>query len=519
MAKFKILITTSGIGSRLGELTDYVNKSLVRVGDKPALSLIIENYPKNCEFVITLGHYGKHVKEFLNVTYPEHNFTFVKVDNYEGRGSSLGYSILQAKKYLQCPFIFNACDSLLYDNSIIKEYLNSDVNFCLGGNREDSSQYTTLIIDNNKVKEIKNKGELNFDYAYTGICGIKDYNIFWDTLSDCYKENPNNTALYEGYVINKMLKMQIEFAFFKSEHWLDIGNVGELEKTRKLFSPFAEVLEKKEESIYFFDEHVVKFFSDSQICTNRVQRSKYLAGMIPKIVSHGENFYKYKKVNGNLLAKTITNTKFENLLKWSKNNLWKNKKHEDFSNLCYNFYIDKTINRISKFLNGEKDISRRINGIEIPPVEELFNSIDFNWLCDGVPSGFHGDFILDNILEIDNGFCLLDWRQDFGGNLSTGDIYYDLAKLNHNLLINHEIVNKKLYNHSNENCYIMCNSKLLDCKKILKDFITNNNYDYKKVEVLTSIIWINMAPLHEYPFNEFLFNFGKLNLYRALQND
>jgi len=44
-----------------------------------------------------------------------------------------------------------------------------------------------------------------------------------------------------------------------------------------------------------------------------------------------------------------------------------------------------------------------------------------------------------------------------------------------------------------------------------------NGYDLKKVEVLTSIIWINMAPLHEYPFNNFLFNFGKYNLYKNLK--
>ena len=35
--------------------------------------------------------------------------------------------------------------------------------------------------------------------------------------------------------------------------------------------------------------------------------------------------------------------------------------------------------------------------------------------------------------------------------------------------------------------------------------------------MLTSIIWINMAPLHEYPFNNFLFNFGKYNLYKNLK--
>ena len=47
MVDHKVLITTSGIGSRLGKLTDFTNKSLVRIGDKPAISHIVEYYPKN----------------------------------------------------------------------------------------------------------------------------------------------------------------------------------------------------------------------------------------------------------------------------------------------------------------------------------------------------------------------------------------------------------------------------------------------------------------------------------------
>ena len=58
----------------------------------------------------------------------------------------------------------------------------------------------------------------------------------------------------------------------------------------------------------------------------------------------------------------------------------------------------------------------------------------------------------------------------------------------------------------------------MECKNILKKFVKDNGYDYNKVEVLTSIIWINMSPLHEYPFNTFLFNFGKYNLYKNLKS-
>ena len=85
-------------------------------------------------------------------------------------------------------------------------------------------------------------------------------------------------------------------------------------------------------------------------------------------------------------------------------------------------------------------------------------------------------------------------------------------------MVNHDIVDKKLYDSSPKNCHILCNSTLLRCKDLLHNFIIENGYDLKKVKVLSSIIWINMAPLHEYPFNKFLFNFGKYNLYKTLND-
>ena len=112
---YKVIITTSGIGSRLGELTNYTNKSLIRIGKKPAISYIVEKYSNEIEIVVTLGYFGSHVKQFLNMTYPEKKFTFVEIDKYSGEGSSLAYSLLQAKELLQCPFIFHASDTLVFE--------------------------------------------------------------------------------------------------------------------------------------------------------------------------------------------------------------------------------------------------------------------------------------------------------------------------------------------------------------------------------------------------------------------
>jgi NDP-sugar pyrophosphorylase family protein len=88
--KKTVLITTSGIGERLGNLTKYTNKSLINVGDKYALCYIIENYDLDTDFIITIGYYGNLVKDFLLLTYSTRKFTFIYIDNYSGNGSSLG---------------------------------------------------------------------------------------------------------------------------------------------------------------------------------------------------------------------------------------------------------------------------------------------------------------------------------------------------------------------------------------------------------------------------------------------
>ena len=169
----RVLITTSGVGSRLGELTKYTNKSLVRVGDKPSLSYIIESYPKKTEYVITLGYFGNQVKEFLNLAYPDRKFIFIDVDNYEGEGSSLGYSMLKAKNVLNCPFIFHASDTIVdgYKPSL-------DCNWTGGYKSDNASSYSSFDVVGNKVSEIKNKGAIDFDYLHIGLVGIKDYKKF-----------------------------------------------------------------------------------------------------------------------------------------------------------------------------------------------------------------------------------------------------------------------------------------------------------------------------------------------------
>lgn len=505
-----VLITTSGVGSRLGELTKHTNKCLVRVDDKPAISHIIESYPRDSNFVITLGHFGSHVEQFLSLAYPDIKFTFVKVDKYEGDGSSLGYSIYQCKEKINGPFIYHACDTIVKDLKFDKK------NFIIGSKKDNVSQFRTLRHSSSRIYD---KGEIEYDLAYCGICGVEDHKKFFDILEKFL--DTNFFELSDVDVVNVM-STDTKFDIIEVKEWFDIGNSGELQNTRQHFHSKFHVLDKPEESIYFFDDFVIKFFSNPVIVKNRVDRAKYMDDIVPQIVAHSEHFYKYKIVESNLFASVVNTESFEKLLSWSKDNLWEKVEFENFDSLCFDFYYHKTIERVNKFCENFNDDKAYINDLSIPKVANLLEEIDFQYLSQGVSVRFHGDFILDNILYDGSDFKLIDWRQDFQGVITCGDVYYDLAKLNHSLTLNHKVLDSQLFSID----YIDKDRIKLDilvpfinkqCQQKYHKWIVNNNFDLKKIKILTCLIWLNMAPLHEYPLNNFLFNFGKYNLFMNLR--
>ena len=518
---YKVLIPTSGIGSRLGDLTKYTNKSLIKIGDKLAICHIIEKYNKYVEFVITLGYYGKFVKDFLELAYPEYYFNFVWIDNYEGPGSSLVYSLSKVKNKLDCPFIFNCCDSLTKDEIIIPSENTLYVN-----DNNNTTLYASInILNDSYIKRIHKKGEINFNFIYTGISFIKQYKEYWNILEDLLKKEINNKELSDIDVINILIKTD-KFKYKILKNWFDSGNLTDLsDKINNLYKPTYTVLNKIDESICFFDDFVIKFFYNKEISLSRVKRGNHLYPLTPKIIDYKDNFTKMELVQGELMSKVIKYGEIKNLLEWAKINLWtKNKNvNKDFPILCRNFYYDKTINRVNKILKNTTDYMK-VNDAYIGPIHSLISKIDFDKLYTTEHTNFHGDFILDNIIKTKNSYKLLDWRQNFGGDLYSGDKYYDLAKLRHNIIFNHDNIDKNLFDFNmdylNTNIIIdlKCNYTLINQLKDFDKFVIDNNMDLKKIKILTSLIWLNMSPLHEHPLNEFLFYFGKYNLYLELNN-
>jgi NDP-sugar pyrophosphorylase family protein len=227
---FKVCLTTSGTGSRLGELTKDRNKAVIDINGQPSVSYIIERYPTDAEFVVTLGFLGAQVRDCLLARYPERHFTFVEVDKYVGQGSSLGYSMLCAQENLQAPFVFHACDTIVTD-----PIPPPTENWIAGYQTGDSIHYRTLNIQGDQVLYINDKGAENFDYIHIGLVGIHNYADFWRHMGDLYRENPHDEALNDTFALNRMFEQGIRFKHVPMSAWYDTGNPQALaESTRAL---------------------------------------------------------------------------------------------------------------------------------------------------------------------------------------------------------------------------------------------------------------------------------------------
>ena len=514
----KVLITTSGIGSRLGNLTKFTNKALVRVGRRPAISYIIDEYPKDAEFVVTLGHYGDHVRQYLAIAHPDRNIRYAEVDVYEGEGSSLLRSIRCAKDALGGqPFIFHACDTIVRYGSVPSVGCN-----WLGGHpSRGSSHYRTFNASGGRVTRLNEKGEKTSDFDYIGICGISDVGRFW-SLTDRILSDGGCPSDYDPIV--SMLSEGCAFESRTFGGWNDIGNIDSLKAARQSVEDSFDLLDKDDESIFMLDGKVIKFFHNKSICSNRVERARLLGDKVPRILASSDNFYAYEYTDGEILSKTITPKQIKSLLEWASESLWIPVLDDgSYTRRCEEFYRTKTLERVAKFCksNGLEDKAEVINGESVPPVTEMLQRIDFSAIAAWSPRMFHGDFILENILGTKDGFVLLDWRQDFGGSVRFGDFHYDLAKLNHNLTLDHSSVHRNLYSsvqaRDGVRCQIMVPSINMDCKAVLRNYCQDQGIDYGKIELLTAIVWLNMSPLHEHPLDKFLYHFGKYHLYRSLK--
>lgn len=530
---YTVCIQAAGIGSRL-TIAEGLHKALIPINNKSVLSRIIDLYPAKSKFVILVGYKKEQLKAFINITYPHYNIEYVEIKNFSGEGSGPGFSLLQAKKHISGPFIFMACDTLVFERPPLPKY-----NWIGVSNTNSSKNYLVAEVQDGLVTSYYDKKDEQYIYSHSksydenrekpfdtfiGLAGIYDHDVFWQALEHDKKKSEGEIQVSNG--LNALIKNPLGTKVHKFK-WIDTGSDKNYSRAREYFKD--NFLLKTDEFLYKEKNKIIKFFLDTSRATKRFERTKFLNETNPKTYQSGENFIWYEFVRGTLISNTDNDSIFSNFLVFMNETIWK-KRVEDKASLksleakAYNFYKIKTFERVRRFneINNEADNIKYINNNPVQPINTLLEKIDWVNLSKGSFAKFHGDPQPENVIvENKNKFVLIDWREDFGGDLKHGDIYYDFGKIYHSLIITHKKIreNKFSSTYNDKSAYYKFSKRrnLMRYLCVFEQFLKTNNYDIQKVRLISAIIYLNIAPLHHHPYSDLLFFHGKLELSKLLR--
>lgn len=221
--KNKVIIMAGGLGTRLRPLTDDLPKPLLKVGRKPILETIIENFSNYGfkDIIISVNYKADMIKNyFKDGSEFGVNIEYIQEDKRLGTAGALS---LLKREIKESFFVMNG--DLL--TNINFEHL---LDFHISGNsiatmcvREYEHQipYGVIQIKNNKIQSIEEK-PINKFFVNAGIYLLSP-KILELIPQDEFYDMP---TLFQE-LINKQLNV---LSFPIHEYWLDIGKIIDYEK-------------------------------------------------------------------------------------------------------------------------------------------------------------------------------------------------------------------------------------------------------------------------------------------------
>lgn len=214
-----VVIMAGGLGSRLGELTKDTPKPMLRIGKKPILELIVENFISYgfSKFYFSVNYLSHVIKDYFGDG-SKFGIEIVYIEEERKLGTAGALSLIKDK--IDMPFIVSNGDVLTtieFDKLLDFHVENSsDATMCV---REMFYQvpYGVIKEDNGKIQEIIEKPTKKF-LINAGIYVLSPSVLNKITYNE-YFDMPN---LFE--------KLGNAFCYKIDDYWVDIGQKKDYEK-------------------------------------------------------------------------------------------------------------------------------------------------------------------------------------------------------------------------------------------------------------------------------------------------
>ena len=200
----KAIILAAGVGSRIRPLTDNCPKSLLKVGDKTILEMMVSKI-QACgidEIIIVLGYLENHIKDFVAKNFPDLNVQFITNEDYAN--TNTGYSLMLTEELINGSGFIKFDADVVFDIEILKNLINSEYTTCLCVDKNinlEAEEIKVILDENGHV--VKASKEVNPSDAVGESIGIEKISaetasLLFAELKDMMKDEANHQEYYEG---------------------------------------------------------------------------------------------------------------------------------------------------------------------------------------------------------------------------------------------------------------------------------------------------------------------------------
>lgn len=494
------VVLAAGRGSRLGRIGDELPKALLPLDGRAALSHQFELAPPGAMLVVVTGYRADQVEEYVRLAHPDLDVTLVREERW-GRGP--GASLLEARDVVgDDDVVFVACDTIWERDPTLWDGDESWVAVAPIPAGTPAARWCRVVPDasGDFVARIDDKtpdvepGSL----CWTAFARVtrESLPIFWRALEDA-DARAGEIQFSSG--LDAVLASG-EPLGVRRVGWLDVGDEQAYRAALVARAGYDPL--KPDQVTYVLPDQgrVVKWHVDTQKLRWRVERAKQLGDVVGRPVEPiGMTMIGYEFVEGITLYDVSATSARRGLLDWWERHLWSTRtsyvdRPRSWREHTTRFYRDKTFSRVMS-------LDPTLRSVALDAVTR----VDWDALVEGcVPGTFHGDLTYANVVlradAQEPWFTGIDWREDFDGEVTWGDLRYDLGKLLSGTVFHWENAAHGDFRRWEEGP---------ELRRSIEDAVVNRfDLDVDDVRRIAALCLLNSAPLHAAPMDEILVTRG-----------
>ena len=222
----KVILMVGGLGTRLRPLTEKVPKPLLKVGDKPILETIIENFKKYgfVNFILTINYKGEMIKDyFKDGSKFGVNIEYVEEKKRMGTAGSLSLLKERPKEPF---FVMNGdlLTTLNYEHFLDYHISNNSIATMAVKEYEIQVPFGVVNLEDNRIVSIEEKPIHKF-FVNAGIYVLSP---------ECLDYIPKDEYFDMPSLFKKLIEDNKKTVSFPiREYWMDIGRLEEYERANR----------------------------------------------------------------------------------------------------------------------------------------------------------------------------------------------------------------------------------------------------------------------------------------------